>query len=329
MLEIIILILGIALLLYTILGGADFGAGVIEIFSGKKGEKVIAEAIAPVWEANHVWLILIIVILFNGFPLVYSLISTALHIPIMLFLIGIIFRGSAFTFRHYDVKVDSTHGLYTFLFRFGSIFTPFFLGITLGAMISGRIYLQPQDFYSAYISPWLNWFCIAMGIFVTTLFTYLAGALLTGETEVPDEKARYIKLARAALVVTIFAGAFVFATSIFSEIPLANNFFASPASMIALGFATFLVPVIWRSLTTMSKTAVRILMGIHTSLIIIGWFAIQYPIIVKVKEGQHLTFYNAKAPEVTLYYLFIALVVGVIIILPAMAYLLKVFKFKE
>ena len=126
MLTIIILILGISFMLYTVLGGADYGAGIVETFTGKRGEKVISKAIAPVWEANHVWLILAIVILFSGFPLIYSTISTALHIPLMVVLIGIVLRGTSFTFRHYDVSHDFTHKYYTGLFRVSSFVTPFF-----------------------------------------------------------------------------------------------------------------------------------------------------------------------------------------------------------
>src|SRR5512135_2983436 len=95
----IIIVLGIAVLLYVILGGADFGAGIVEIFTGKKGIKTISGAIAPVWEANHIWLILAVVILFNGFPHVYASLTTYLHIPLLIILIGIILRGTAFTFR--------------------------------------------------------------------------------------------------------------------------------------------------------------------------------------------------------------------------------------
>ena len=72
MVEFVMLILGVALFLYTVLGGADFGAGIIEIFTGNKGVHTISRAIAPVWEANHVWLILVIVVVFNGFPKVFS-----------------------------------------------------------------------------------------------------------------------------------------------------------------------------------------------------------------------------------------------------------------
>src|SRR5438046_4194973 len=99
MLILIVIILGASFILYALLGGADFGAGIVESFAGKREEVTISKAIAPVWEANHVWLILAVVILFTGFPQVYSSLSLVLHIPLMMVLLGIICRGSAFTFR--------------------------------------------------------------------------------------------------------------------------------------------------------------------------------------------------------------------------------------
>src|SRR5690349_2087673 len=139
MLILIIIILGVSFILYTLLGGADFGAGIIETFAGQKGERTVSRAMAPVWEANHVWLILAVVILFTGFPAVYASISLVLHIPLMLVLIGIIFRGCAFTFRHYDIATDTAHKYYSVFFKLSSFVTPFFLGVTLAAMILGRI----------------------------------------------------------------------------------------------------------------------------------------------------------------------------------------------
>src|SRR5213080_5438277 len=123
MLALIILILGVSFVLYTLLGGADFGAGIVETFAGRKEERTISRAIAPVWEANHVWLILAVVILFTGFPAVYASLSWVLHIPLMLLLLGIIMRGSAFTFRHYDVHQGRLHKYYSFLFRISSFIT--------------------------------------------------------------------------------------------------------------------------------------------------------------------------------------------------------------
>src|SRR5205807_543091 len=144
MLTLIIIILGASFLLYTLLGGADFGAGIIETFAGTRGQKTISKAMAPVWEANHVWLILAIVILFTGFPPVYSSLSLVLHIPLLLVLLGIIFRGSAFTFRYYDVHQDRSNKYYTAFFKASSFITPMFLGMTLGAMILGRITFDPS-----------------------------------------------------------------------------------------------------------------------------------------------------------------------------------------
>lgn len=95
--ELVIGIMGVSLVLYTLLGGADFGAGIIELFIGDRANETIFRAIAPVWEANHIWLIIAVVILFNGFPEAYAVFSNALHIPILLVLMGIIARGAAFT----------------------------------------------------------------------------------------------------------------------------------------------------------------------------------------------------------------------------------------
>ena len=157
MLAIIIIILAVSFMLYAILGGADYGAGILELFAGRKGEKIVSKALAPVWEANHVWLILAIVIIFTGFPQVYSTISTALHIPLMIVLIGIILRGTTFTFRHYDVEDDAGHKYYTLFFRISSFITPVFLGVVLGAMILGKVSVNPEgSFYDQYMSPWLK-----------------------------------------------------------------------------------------------------------------------------------------------------------------------------
>ena len=93
-----LIFIGLAILLYVLLGGADFGAGILEIFTRRKGINTISNAIAPVWEANHIWLIVVIVVLFNAFPMVYSTLLTYLHIPVMMALFGIIFRGTAFAF---------------------------------------------------------------------------------------------------------------------------------------------------------------------------------------------------------------------------------------
>jgi cytochrome bd ubiquinol oxidase subunit II len=122
MLVVVIGFLVISLLFYCLLGGADFGAGALELFvpqkNRKRHEELVTKAMGPVWEANHIWLIILIVILFNAFPKVYTQYSIYFHIPLTLMLIGIVLRGCAFSFRQYDALKDNAHRYYTLAFSF-------------------------------------------------------------------------------------------------------------------------------------------------------------------------------------------------------------------
>jgi cytochrome bd ubiquinol oxidase subunit II len=326
MLSIIIGILAVAFILYTLLGGADFGAGIVETFAGRKGEKTISKAIAPVWEANHVWLILAIVIIFTGFPQVYAAISVALHIPLMAVLIGIVLRGSFFTFRHYDVSHDS-HKYYTVLFQVSSFLTPVFLGITLGAMIYGDITLaESGSFYQRFIQPWFNPFCFSMGLFSTFLFGYIAAVFLIGEATYPIEQKRYVRLSKLFFSLTFAMGVLVFVAAEMGNHHLVREFFQSGISITAFSSVTLLIPVIFYFFNHLHVFYLRAAISVQVVLIMVGWFAIQFPILVYEKGGNHLTFYNTAAPEATQYQLLIALFVGLLLVIPSFYFLFKVFK---
>jgi cytochrome d ubiquinol oxidase subunit II len=330
MLAIIIFILGVSFLLYTLLGGADFGAGIIEIFGGRREETTISKAIAPVWEANHVWLILAVVILFTGFPLVYSSLSLVLHIPLMLVLIGIIFRGSAFTFRHYDVKPGRSHNFYRVLFNASSLITPMFLGITLGAMILGRITFDlSEGFYAVFVSPWLNLFCFTMGVFSTSLFTYIAAVFLIPEAKAAGERRKYVRISHNAMLITIVSGLLVFVTAAWEGHSLVADFKNSAISIASIAGVAVLIPIILHFMRTNNPVYLRVSIGIQVTAILIGWFAIQYPVMIQVKNGESLTFFNTHAPAATLKQLLIALLVGLMLVIPAFVFLFRVFKAKE
>src|SRR5215213_6979825 len=164
MLYVVMIYLWASILLYLLLGGADFGAGIIELFTSGKNKRRTREtmyhAIGPVWEANHMWLIIAIVILFVGFPAIYATMSVYLHIPLTIMLLGIIARGTAFAFRHYDAVVDDMQGLYNRIFVYSSFITPLFLGIIAGSSVSGKIDTSAGNFADAYIFSWLHWFSI-------------------------------------------------------------------------------------------------------------------------------------------------------------------------
>lgn len=330
MTEIIIIVLGIALLVYVLLGGADFGAGIVELFTGKKGIDVISKAIAPVWEANHVWVILAIVILFNGFPLVFTSLTTYLHIPLLIILLGIVLRGSAFTFRYYDAIYDNSQNYYTSIFRISSLLTPFFYGVVLGAIILGKI---PADtngsFFEIYISSWLNFFTVSTGIFITLLFAWLASVYLIGEATGKASYNMFVNTAKTFFILLIISGLSVFLVAEFYGVRFFSRFLDSPVSVACVIAATVIVPFMWRSINRQDILQTRFLAGAQTACILLGWFAIQFPVMLYLKNGQHLTVYNSQAPQSTMIMLFWALVVGVLIIFPSIGYLLKVFKFKE
>ena len=289
MLTVIIIILGIAFILYTLLGGADFGAGIIESLAGRREEVTISRAIAPVWEANHVWLILAVVILFTGFPMVYSSLSTVLHIPLMIVLLGIISRGTAFTFRHYDVVLDKSHKYYTLLFRVSSFVTPIFLGIILGAMMLGRITFDTsQSFYEVFMAPWLNVFCFSMGIFATCLFAYISAIFLVGETKIDRERKMYVRLSKRFMIGTMLTGLLVFIMASVSGHNLVKQFSHSVTSIVTLVIATILCPVIWHFLNKEKNKTVYLRIGVSLQVTLVLDWLVLYPVSCfnKIEQWQ-------------------------------------------
>lgn len=326
MLYVVIVFLGLSLLAYTLLGGADFGAGIIEIFSGKVTKKTITHAIAPVWEANHMWLILMVVILFVGFPLIYSQMSLYLHIPLLILLVGIILRGTAFTFRHYDAIIDKSQDHYTFIFKLSSVIAPLFLGVITGAMILGRIHPDPANFYEGFIHPWLNSFCFMLGIFTCCLFAFLAAVYLIGEAESPIIRQRFLKFARNANIATVLSGGLVFLFAETNGLQLASMFLDSPGALAAVILATLSLPILWWSLAQNRVVLPRILAGFQTMMILGAWFWDQYPAVLRYSDGRYLSLFNSAGPEATMRQLAFALLIGSLLILPALFFLMKTFK---
>lgn len=330
MLWVIIPFLGLSLLLYCLLAGADFGAGVLEIFMGRENRRaqreIIDRALGPVWEANHIWLILIVVILFMGFPTVYSRVSTNLHLPLTAMLLGIIARGCSFTFRHYDAVKGRSQRSYTLFFIYSSVWTPFCLGVVTGALVPGAISAAPSGYLEGYVWPWLSPFPLALGGFTVCLFAYLAAVYLIGESPPGPIRDRFARRAVIASAVSIAAGGAVFLAAERDGIALASRFMGSIPALACVLAATASMPVLWFALFRNWGWIARILAGGQIAFILAAWFAVQFPVLVKMKGGGDLTFFNAHAPAPTLFHLGAALIVGAALILPALFYLFRVFK---
>lgn len=325
--ELVVVVLGISLILYVILGGADFGAGIIEIFTGDYGKDTITKAMAPVWEANHMWLIIAIVILFNGFPKAYSILSINLHIPILLFLMGIVLRGAAFTFRHYDAYKDESQKLYSYLFRCSSLFTVFFLGVTVSAFFGGTIPAEMNgSYFDYYIYPWFNTFSFSVGIFMVVISAYIAAIFLLGEVATEKGYDLIQKFATRLFIVSIISGLAIFGTSVWSDFVFHKLFFAHPVSIGCAALSVVLIPFVFARIKQKKTWQLRFIVGIQIVLIMMGWFLIQWPNLILFSNGTALSIYDLAGPVITMKVLFIALAIGVVIIFPLLYYLFRIFK---
>ena len=331
--HVVIAFLYLAILLYVVLGGADFGAGIIEMFTSQRNirrtRKTLYHAIGPIWEANHMWLIIVIVILFVGFPIIYTDLSVHLHIPLLIMLMGIIARGTAFVFRHYDAVQDEMQEVYNKVFVWSSFITPFFLGVIAGSTISGHIDKGAQTFLDAYIFSWLNWFSLAVGLFTVVLCGFLASVYLIGEADDENDKQRFIQKAKRTNIIAVGAGILVFAAAIADQIPLLNWVFGSAVGLIAVIAATLSLIVMWKWINTTIRFLPRILVGFQVTMIVLAITYAHFPNFVILKGDENLSLYEHIAPLKTMQALGWALLLGSIFILPALFYLYYSFQKKE
>ncbi|MEB2775047.1 cytochrome d ubiquinol oxidase subunit II [Algoriphagus sp. D3-2-R+10] len=330
MLYVVIIFLCLSLLMYVLLGGADFGAGILELFTPASMRQQLRDTtyktIGPIWEANHMWLIIAIVILFVGFPPIYTMLSIHLHIPLALMLIGIIGRGTAFVFRHYDAYQDDMQKVYNFIFTYSSFITPFFLGLIFGAAIGGQIDPEATGFYEAYIHPWFNLFSISVGVFTIAICGFLASVFLVGEAKRADVKLVVVRKAKLFIVFTVLAGGFVFASSIIDEVPLVGLLLKEWITIGTLALATLAIIVLWLQLRSGSNLLVRFLSGFVVTAILMAFGYHYFPDMIITQSGENLSVFNSSATDKPIATLAWALLIGSVFILPSLFYLLYSFQ---
>ncbi len=314
-----------ALTLYVLTGGADYGSGVWDLFaSGPRAaaqRELIERSIGPMWEADHVWLILVVVILFDGFPPAYAAIMIAMHIPITLMLIGIVMRGSAFSFRSYGGGRDRAQREWGRVFAIASLVTPVVLGIVIGAIASGAVPKNPHNIED-FLLPWMTPFCFSVGLFALALFAYLAAVYLTVEVDNADLRDDFRRRAIAAgIAVGVIAGVVLL---------LARR--EAPNIWAGLTQRVWTWPLIWIT-SLLGLTALYALQKRRFNLarwcaageaafIVWGWALAQFPYLLE----PDVDIYNASAPPITLKILAVALAAGTLVLLPSYRYLIRVFR---
>jgi cytochrome bd ubiquinol oxidase subunit II len=328
--EVVITYLWLSILLYIVFGGADFGAGIIELFTSKenrsKTRKTLYYAIGPIWEANHMWLIIAIVILFVGFPVIYAQLSTYLHIPLVIMLFGIIARGTAFIFRHYDAMKDDTHRIYNRVFISSSFVTPLFLGIIAGSAVSGSINPDANNFLDAYVFSWLNLFSIAVGFFTVSICGFLAAVYLIGEASNLEDTQRFTRKAKFMNAWAFLSGGLVFVAAEIERIPLSSWIFGHTLGIIAVAAASVSLLLMWLYIYRKNIWLPRVLAGFQVTMILLAISTVHYPDFVVFGNGNGLSLETHQAPSSVIYSLALALLLGSIFILPALFYLYYSFK---
>jgi cytochrome d ubiquinol oxidase subunit II len=321
-------VIGIALCLYFLFGGADFGGGVWDLFAtGPRAadqRRAIEAAIGPIWEANHVWLILVVVVLFTGFPPAFAAISVAMHVPLTLFLIGVVLRGSAFAFRALDTIGDPAQRRLGLAFSIASTVAPLLLGMVVGALVSGDVRVERGIVTSGFFTPWLAPFPVAVGLLALALCAFLAATYLTVEVRDPALREDFRRRALIAGVAVGAAALLAFTLALFAggAPRVRDTLYARPWSWPFHGLTAAVAILALAALTRRRFRLARAAAAAQTILILLGWALSQHPFLVV----PDLTLANAAASPRTQQLLLIVLVAGLPVLVPSLLLLFRVFK---
>lgn len=329
-----LIILGVILMamaLYALLGGADFGAGVWEFNTAlqatDKERAHIYRAVGPVWEANHVWLIFVLTLLLNAFPLAFAALSQALWLPLLLALVGIVFRGVGYAFRSHAVGAVRQQAVWGAVFALASTAAPFFLGASIGALSSGQLMITAQGTYAgSYLTGWISALAIFSAFFAVGLCAYLAAVYLVWEAARSGE-VDLIKLWRQrALSTGVWVG-------VLAAVGLLIMAVEQPT--LWEGFRTRAWPVIGISLITgifslwalwhHRFSAAFLSAPTTVATVVWGWGLAQYPTLIP----PVITVEMAKSPDSVLWFMVYGVVGGSIFLIPSLAYLFYLFKGKQ
>jgi cytochrome bd ubiquinol oxidase subunit II len=312
-------ILWVGATFYALFGGADFGGGFWDLIAGdaEQGERpraLIQRSLTPVWEANHVWLIFILVVLWTAFPPAFSAIFSTLYVPIALAAVGIVLRGSGFAFRK-SIEGLAARRAAGATFALSSVLTPFFMGTVVGAIASGNV---PAAGNGDAFSSWLEPLPLLTGAMFVASGAYLAAVFLVGDARRAGEADLERYFVRRALAAAGVAGAaaaiglvelhaearYVFDRLVDQGLPLVIL-----SALCGVG----LLAVLLRG----ARKPLRPLAGGAVVAVIWGWGVAQFPYLLPTS----LRIDQAAAPDPTLTIVFIVFAVAAVLVLPSLGLL--------
>lgn len=313
----ILLVIIAGLSAYLVLGGADFGGGIWDLLA--RGEHagrqraLVARALGPIWEANHVWLILALVATFSAFPPVYAAIGRGLAVPIGIALLGIVLRGAGYVYRAYGEGAAGPDRLWGHVFAIASAVTPYMLGVAAAGLATGRLHAGA----GLLAEP----FAILTGALTIAATAFLAAVYLAHEAHQHGDTTLAALFRRRALAGALVTGALALslapvlpgaAPALAHHLPRALPFVALSA---AAGVATLLL--LWRARYRLARVSA----ALAVAAVLWGWAAAQYPYLI----GTDLGIRQAATSPAALDAVLAVLLAGLLILAPGIVALFRVF----
>jgi cytochrome bd-type quinol oxidase subunit 2 len=323
--EVVLGVMFVGLIAYGLFGGADFGAGIWDLLAGgtKRGQRqrdLIEHSIGPVWEANHVWLIFVLVVLWTAFSGAFAAVATTLYAPLTLAAFGMIARGAAFAFRK-SIRGLRMRRFLGASFALSSLVTPYFLGAVVGGVASGRV--PPGIAAGDVVTSWINPTSVLGGVLAVLVCAYLAAVFLCADARRDGaddlaEEFRTRALGTAAVTgVAGLAGFFVLQ----SDAPmLFDGLTGQGLPVIILSVLAGVVAI--ALLITRRYAWARISSSLAVAAILVGWAAAQYPYVLP----PGLTIEDAARGRATLVAMLVSLVLGSLVLVPSLYYLYTLFQ---
>jgi cytochrome bd ubiquinol oxidase subunit II len=310
-------ILFVVIAAYALFGGADFGGGIWDLLAGsaERGaapRELIDESITPVWEANHVWLIFVLVLLWTAFPPAFAAIFTALFVPLSLSLLGIVLRGVGFAFRHTAQRLQMQQ-LTGATFAAASLITPFFMGTVVGAVATGQVPVHPAG---NVLAAWTSPTAILTGFLFVAACAYISAVFLVLEARQREHQdlMRYFSLrATAAGVLTgaLAGGTFAELSASAPYVYARLTGIALPLVAISVAAGIAVLGMLW--LRWYHPLFLRGTAAIAVAAVVFGWGLAQYPYLVPTS----LPLAAGSAPAAALVAEFVVAGLAVLLVLPA------------
>jgi cytochrome d ubiquinol oxidase subunit II len=323
MAELTLAVMMLGLSAYAVFGGADLGAGFWDLTAGgaARGGRLrgmVQRSMSPVWEANHVWLIFVLVIFWTAFPVIFGSVMSTLYVPLVLAGAGLIFRGLAFAVRGEAGTIREARALGA-LFALSSLLVPFFLGAAIGAIASGRVPLGNAA--GEPFGSWLTPTSLLVGALAVGTGAFLAAVFLAADSG----RAGAADLQQAFRVRALGSGAVTGALAIGgllvvrSDAPELHDGLTSGAGLVAVAVSALCGIATLGLVGARRYGAARVTSGGAVAAITAGWALAQSPYLLPGEETLH----SAAASDATLAALLASLAVGMAVLVPSLAYLYR------